>query len=212
MTITMPLAEDDRLRDVLTGPFVPGRAEDMTGQSVEEALDLSGLDITSVDFSGTVFHAPVTAVGTRFLGLAWFRGCRFLAGADFSGATFLSDARFDDAQFGRDVSFSRAEMRGTFVLDRATCEKALFLDRLQVLSNLSMDATSVAGPASLEGSEVMGGFWCNGARFLSRCNAAGMEVHGRTWVRGTSVADGQTRPSGPAGLLTQIHSYGYVWS
>ncbi|MDQ0315377.1 pentapeptide repeat-containing protein [Amorphus orientalis] len=204
------LAEADSIRDRLATPFKPGVAEDLSGRVIDDPLDLSAMDVTSVDFSRTVFRKPVTARGARFTGLAWFRECRFEGGVDMTEAEFWHDARFDGATIGRDASFSRAEFRGTFVLDRATFEQAAFLDALQVLSNLSMDATSIAGPASLEGSEIMGGFWCNNARFLSRLNAGGMEVHGRTWVRGTRVADGPA--AGSVGLTSQIHSYGYVWS
>jgi hypothetical protein len=46
--------------------------------------------------------------------------------------------------------------------------------------------------------------------FATRADVRGLEVHGRTWLVGTAVADDAT-PSAASRLSGAIRSYGYRW-
>ncbi|MFL9824046.1 pentapeptide repeat-containing protein [Rhodoplanes sp. SY1] len=196
------------LRAAMTAPLTVGHACDLRGLVVDEPLDLGGARIGNVDLTGTRFEAPVIARGAVFGGLAWFRDCRFAMKVDFAGAVFGNDARFDGATFLGDATFSGCEFHGVGDFDLADFHGAAFLDRLQVLGNLSLERTRFRGPASFEDNECFGGLWCHDAQFDGRCNTAGMEVHGRTWLTGVKLP--RLLSGQPA--LSGIRSFGYRWS
>ena len=67
------------IREKLARPLRRGEVEDLRGLSVDEAVELEGASLPNIDFSGTVFNAPLTLRGATFQGLAWFHGCTFNA-------------------------------------------------------------------------------------------------------------------------------------
>ncbi len=52
-----------------------------------------------------------------------------------------------------------------------------------------MSGTRFDAAVTLQDSDFYGGFWCEDARFAGRSDFRGVEVHGRTLVRGASFAD-----------------------
>ena len=101
-----------RLRAALQQPWRHGEALDCRGLVLTDRLDLAGLALCGVDFTGARFEAGIAAAGARFDGLSWFGGATFGDRADFSGTRFANDARFDGAGFG-EAGFRGAEFRGT---------------------------------------------------------------------------------------------------
>jgi len=192
-----------------TQPLRKGATVDLGGIDVFELLDLSGRTIANVDFTGARFHAPVVAKGAIFAGLAWFRSARFDASVDVSRAVFNNDLRMKGAQFGGAATFSGAEMRGVCDLDEVCFKDRAELDHLIVMGNVSMAATRFEGPVTLQDSDFMGGLWLESASFGSRADFRGVEVHGRTWLKGTVV--GGSNPQAPRDPLREIQSYGYRW-
>ncbi|MCR9137441.1 MAG: pentapeptide repeat-containing protein [Alphaproteobacteria bacterium] len=199
--------EAGALRELLGQPFRAGEKHDLAGAAILGTLDLSGMAICGFDLTGAVFNDPVIARGAQFDGLTWFRRCRFLSGVDFSNVLFAHDARFDGAAFQRDAIFSKAEFRGIGCFDEATFRAAAFLDHMQVSGSFSADHARFLGTASLEQSECMGGLWWADTRFDGRCNLRGLEVHGRTWLRGATAGDRNANA-----LARSIASYGYSWT
>lgn len=198
------------LRALLAKPVVSREAVDLRNIEVVDDLDLSGLQISAFDFSGSTFHGTVTMAEARFGALTWFRNCRFRAGADFSRAVFCHDARFDGAVLERGATFSHAEFRGVLDMDAAVFRGAAYLDHLEVLGSMSMAKTLFAGPVSFESSQCMGGLWCASTRFSGRLDARAMEVHGRTWLRGAAFE----REHGPGAahmMKRQMTTYGHTW-
>ena len=74
-----------------------------------------------------------------------------------------------------------------------------------------MNATRFNGPVTLQDSEMLGGLWLDGAGFQHSADFRGVEVHGRTWLTGASLAD--RRLAMPkSGQIRDIVSYGYRWT
>jgi hypothetical protein len=67
----------------LAQPLRRGEVEDLRGLIIDEPLDLENAALPNLDFSGSVFNAPVTLRGAQFCGLAWFIDCTFNAPANF---------------------------------------------------------------------------------------------------------------------------------
>lgn len=191
------------IRALLMRPWVHGEAADLRGLTLHDPLDLSGLVLSGVDFSGTRFEAPVTARGARFEGLSWFTGSDFV-GADFSGALFVNDARFDDARFATGPGFAGAEFRGIARFDGATLDSGDFR-ALTCYGNAAFARVN-AGQCDFTGSEFLGGFWADAARFGPGSTFAETQVHGRLWLKGARLGNAPLPPSGFA------LAYGYAWS
>jgi uncharacterized protein YjbI with pentapeptide repeats len=194
-----------------TAPIEKGVTVDMTNAVIEEPIDLSGCALGNVDFSGSVFLAPIVAREAVFAGLAWFKSCRFEALVDVSRATFRNDLRMKGARFSGPASFSRAEFHGMADFDQARFEDRVDLDGLIAFGNMSMGGTRFDGAVTLQGSSLMGGLWCEGATFASRVDFRDVEVHGRTWLRGMRLA-AEGGPAGAGrGVTREIRSFGYRW-
>ncbi|QOL81334.1 pentapeptide repeat-containing protein [Pseudooceanicola spongiae] len=195
----------------LSAPFHPGEALDLTGRRVTGPVDLSGRDLCGFDMTGSRFEGAVTAKDTVFRGLTWFRDCQFAGAFTAVGALFGHDARFDGSVFAAELDLSRAEARGTMVLDRVQANAPVWMDRMQILSSLSLAGADFAATVSLEETEAYGGLWADRAQFGARVTARGMEVHGRTWLKGVQMAPPAPNAAPAASLARQIRSYGYVW-
>jgi uncharacterized protein YjbI with pentapeptide repeats len=191
------------IRARLTRPWVHGEAADLRGLTVDEPLDLAGLVLAGVDFTGTRFNAPLLARGARFDGLSWFDGCTFAA-ADFAGAVFLNDARFKNTRFATAPDFSGAEVRGILALDGAEVGDGLF-DGLTCYGNASLARLS-AGDARFTHCEFLGGFWAQDARLGSGARFTDSDVHGRLWLRGARAGNAPLAPEA-FGLR-----FGYAWT
>lgn len=191
-----------------TAPLERGVTVDLTGLDIREPLALDGRDLGNLDFSGSVFHAPLRLRGARFLGLAWFRGCTFHGAVDAAQAVFHNDLRAEDSRFVQGFSCSRAEFRGVACLDRATFEGPVSLDRLTCYGNMALDHAIFDAAASFQDSEFLGGLWCESTDFRLRADFRGVEVHGRTWVRHSMLGKDD---AGRGAALRQIASFGLQW-
>jgi hypothetical protein len=177
----------DQVIQRASAPLVVGETVDLRDLVISEPLDLSGLRLGNVDFSGTCFQAPVTGAMTEFLGLAWFRNCRFDNLVRFDGAVLENDCRFDHAVFNGAATFSRCELRGAAAFDQCQFRHDLALQHSVLFGNLSLSSTHIHGCLDLRSSQCFGGIW------LDRCVAAQgirgdqAEVHGRLWLRNADV-------------------------
>jgi hypothetical protein len=204
----IPISPDEVVAAV-TQPFTPKLAVDLQGRRVLGPLDLRGRELCGFDLSGSVFEGPVLLDGAVTRGLSWLRDCQFSARISAEGARFGSDLRLDGAGIGSDLTLSKSEFWGALVLDGAEITGTAFLDRLQVLGSLSCANTTFGGPVSLEQCDALGGLWADSAQFDARITATGMEIHGRTWLRGLRFAEGSG--STLARLVLQLRLYGYLW-
>ena len=66
----------------------------MRGLVIDEALDLQDAELPNLDFTGTIFNAPVRFRGSVFHGLAWFDRAVFNEAVDFSSSVFPTMAGF----------------------------------------------------------------------------------------------------------------------
>ena len=106
-------------RAKLAAPLRRGEFEDLRGLVIDEPIELGAALLPNLDFSGTVFNAPLTLRDAVFQGLAWFIDCTFNAAVTFTCVRFLSDGRFDRARFNRGATFSGAEFQGVACFDQA---------------------------------------------------------------------------------------------
>ncbi len=194
------------IRDLLTRPWKHGEAVNLRDVRVTGMLDLTGLALCGVDFSGAVFEGEVTARGARFDGLAWFKGAHFAAAADFSGAMFVSDARFDAANFAAKARFSGAEFRGIADFAQAAFHDAADFRALTCYGNADFARIRAQGRTSFAGSEFLGGFWADKAALPADADLRDTQVHGRLWLRGAR--------RGNAALAERDFglSFGYCWT
>jgi uncharacterized protein YjbI with pentapeptide repeats len=194
-----------------TEPLRKGVTVDLTGALITEPVDLSGRVLGNVDFSGSILRSPLSASDATFAGLAWFNACRFEAPIDFSRATFRNDLRLRGATMAGPACFSRIELHGTADFDQARFRERVDLDGVTAYGNMSMDATLFDAVVTLQGSILMGGLWCERATFASRADFRGVEVHGRTWLKGLRVAGEDGAAGAGGGAAREIRSFGYRW-
>jgi uncharacterized protein YjbI with pentapeptide repeats len=197
------------LRALLSRTLPVGEAVSLVGATFHEPLDLSGVSIAPVDFTGATFNAAVDFSRAHFRGLAWFKPCRFRATASFDSASFGNDARFDHAVFDGAASFARATFEGTATFDGVVAERAMHLGGITALGNVSCASARFRGAFSLRDAECLGGLWLERTRFDERPDLSGCDVHGRTWLRGATIAGQGDAPTRMAASLT---AYGYQWT
>ncbi len=202
----LPAAEIVRLA---TAPLRKGVTVDLTELAIDEPIDLSGRALGNVDFSGSVFSAPLICTATVLAGLAWFKRARFESALDMSQAVFANDLRMKAAEVAGPARFSRAEFRGVAEFDQVTFHDRVDLDGLVAFGNMSMDGTVFSAPVTLQGSDFLGGLWCERAVFAARSDFRGVEVHGRTWLKGVSLPTRET--ANARRNLRDIQSFGYRW-
>ncbi|GKY89382.1 pentapeptide repeat-containing protein [Sinisalibacter aestuarii] len=188
------MTDPAEIRAVLCEPYRHGSHSPFAGITCDRPLDLSGLTLSGVDFSGARFAQGLDARGARFDGLSWFIGAEFGGDARFDGAVFSSDARFEDARFSGAARFGEAEFRGIARFDRARFANGFEAAKVTCNGNCSLEAAQVAGAASLAQSEFMGGLWCHDAALPATTDLDGTQVHGRLWLRGARRGNVPLRP------------------
>jgi len=192
------------VRAALSQPWRHGEAVNLRAVQLDETLDLSGLALCGVDFTGARFAKGLRAEEARFDGLCWFQGARFDGPADFSGAHFASDARFDAAVF-TEARFHAAEFRGIAGFCDARFAQA-DLAGMTAYGNADFGNVRVETRADFSGSEFLGGFWADGAELPPDADLGGTEVHGRLWIKRARRGNAPLRTT-DFGL-----SFGYTYS
>jgi uncharacterized protein YjbI with pentapeptide repeats len=172
------------IRARLAQPWRHGAHADFRGVICNGPLDLAGLVVDGVDFSGAVFPEGLDARQARFDGLAWFGGVTFGAPARFGGASFMNDARFEGTVFAGSAEFGGAEFRGIGRFDDAQFGAGADLSEIACFGNFSMQDVQAEGAVSLRAAEWLGGLWCAGMRLPPCADTTGTQVHGRLWLRG----------------------------
>lgn len=145
----------------LTRPWQHGIHFDGRGLIVDELLVLDGLDIRSLDFSGSHLRGGLQARGTRFLGMIWLRGARIDGPCDFEKAHFHNDLRADGLQADI-VNLASARIDGVLSLAGAQI-KGLQLGKALVMANMTLEKAVISQLADLSGAEIMGGLSAAGA-------------------------------------------------
>jgi Pentapeptide repeats (9 copies) len=200
-----------QIRETLTKPVALGEAVQLAGSLVHGPLILEQCEVSSLDFSGTVFLSPVVFRDVTFTGLSWFKACVFKAGADFSGSTFTNDARFDGSALHDEFRFVRSEVLGATDFSRCMFHAGVVMDHSTFCGSVSFEDTGFYGKTSLRRAECLGGLWSERALFADTIDVAGMDVHGRTWLRNLRTKG--RRPEGEKQALGElINSYGYQWT
>jgi uncharacterized protein YjbI with pentapeptide repeats len=199
-----------QIRDALAKPVALGEAVQLAGSLVHQPLILEQCEVSSFDFSGTVFLSPVVLRDVIFTGLSWFKACVFKAGADFSGSTFTNDARFDSSVLHGEFRFVRSEVLGASDFSRCMFHGRAVMDHSTFCGSLSFEDAGFYGKTSLRRAECLGGLWSERALFADAVDVAGMDVHGRTWLRNLRTT-GQKPDGGQRALGEVINSYGYQW-
>jgi uncharacterized protein YjbI with pentapeptide repeats len=201
----------DQIRAMLTTPVALGEAVHLAGALVREPLILEMCDVSSVDFSGAVFQAPVTFREVVFTGLSWFKACVFKAGVDFSRSTFTNDARFDGSTLFADFRFVKSEVLGAADFRDCVFHDATTMDHTTFCGSLSFEGAEFRNKMSLRRVECLGGLWTERALFAGAIDVSGMDVHGRAWLRNRRSPVRQD--SGDAQELgDMINCYGYRWT
>jgi Pentapeptide repeats (9 copies) len=200
-----------QIRETLTKPVAPGEAVQLAGSLVHEPLILEQCAVSSFDLSGTVFLSPVVFRDVAFTGLSWFKACVFRAGADFSGSMFTNDARFDGSAFHDKFRLARSEVLGASDFSRCMFHGVAMMDHSTFCGSLSFEDAGFYGKTSLRRVECLGGLWSERALFADAVDVAGMDVHGRTWLRNLRTT-GQKPDGGQRALGDVINSYGYQWT
>ena len=145
------------IRTRLTRPWQHGTHADFRGVTCEAPLDLSGVAVDGIDFTGARFLGGIDASGARFDGLAWFRDVVIEGPARFDGAVFMNDARFEGARFQRPAGFRNTEFRGIGRFDGAQFPEGADLSGTTCYGNFSLQSVTGRGTVSFRGSEWLGG-------------------------------------------------------
>jgi len=188
------VTQSAEIRDRLTRAWRHGDHADFRGIICEEPLDLSGVALDGVDFTGARFAAGVDARGARFDGLAWFRDVAFGGPARFDDAVFMNDARFEGADFSGHASFHGAEFRGIGRFDGAHFAAGADMGATTCYGNFSLQSVDGRGAFTFGGSEWLGGLWCDRARLPGEVDLAETQVHGRLWLRGARRGNAALEP------------------
>jgi hypothetical protein len=145
----------------LTQPWQHGTHFDGRGLIVEEPLILDGLEIRSLDFSGSHLRAGLQARGTRFLGMVWFRDARIDRACELEQAHFRNDLRADGLQADT-LNLAACRVDGILSLAAAKIGR-LDLAGAVVLANMTLEDAEITERADLSGAEIMGGLSAAGA-------------------------------------------------
>lgn len=178
------MSDAAEIRDRLSRPWRHGSHADFRGLRCDAPLDLAGLVLDGVDFTGARFDGGIDARGARFDGLAWFRDVRIAGQCRFDGAVFMNDARFEGARFEAPAGFRGAEFRGIGRFDGARFAQGADLGDAVCYGNFSLQDVEARGDVSLRGGEWLGGLWCERTRLPAEADLGETQVHGRLWLRG----------------------------
>jgi hypothetical protein len=85
---------------------------------------------------------------------------------------------------------ARAEFSGAASLDGGVFQGDVDLSSMEVAGCLSCAETDFHERVTLQATTCCGGLWLDQTRFALRPNLRGVEVHGRTWLRGAHVTGG----------------------
>lgn len=165
----------------LTQPWQHGVHFDGRGLILEEPLILDGLEIRSLDFSGSQFRAGLQARGTRFLGMAWFREARIAGVCNFEGAHFRNDLRADTMQADQ-VNLAGCRIDGVLSLAGAQIGQ-LDLAAALIMANMTLEGAQISKRAELSGAEILGGLSAAGAE-IPQLQDSGARISGRIHRRG----------------------------
>ncbi|MFV0382713.1 pentapeptide repeat-containing protein [Paracoccus sp. (in: a-proteobacteria)] len=180
------------IRSRLNTPYVFGEYVDLSGITCEDRLNLDGLSVAGVDLSGASFPCGISARGTQFLGVSWFRAIS-ATDADLTGAVFHADARLDRAAIDGGLIMRDAEFRGVLQFDGAELAGDVDLHGAVGYGNCSFERASLGGCVDFRNSEWMGGLWLESASF-AQLEADEMLIHGRLWTRRARLAQGRLSP------------------
>lgn len=172
-----------KIRERLLRPWKHGDHVDFRGVICKDRLDISGVAVDGVDFTGARFLGGIDASCTHFAGLAWFRDVVIEGPANFSGAVFMIDARFEGVKFQQAAGFCDAEFRGIGRFDGAVFAADADFSGTTCYGNFSLQSAESRGSATFRGSEWLGGLWCEDARFPAGVDLSDTQVHGRLWLR-----------------------------
>lgn len=172
------------IRARLLEPWQHGEHADFHGLVCEEMLDLAGVPLAGVDFTGAQFKGGIDARGARFDGLAWFQDVQFNGPAHFDGAVFMNDARFEGVHFADASGFKGVEFRGIGRFDRAQFERGVDFSETVCFGNFSLQSATGRAPFDFRHSEWLGGLWCDQVTLPERADFSDTQVHGRLWLRG----------------------------
>ena len=160
----------------LTQPWQHGVHFDGRGLIVDEPLILDGLEIRSVDFSGSQFRAGLQARGTRFLGMAWFREARITGACDLEAARFHTDLRADGMQ-AEQLNLASCRVQGVLALAGAQIQH-LQLEKALIMANMTLEGARITRLADLSGAEILGGLSASGAE-ITQMQESGARISGR---------------------------------
>jgi hypothetical protein len=105
--------------------------------------------------------------------------------------------------------FIGTEFHGISTFDRATFRSLCALDRATCFGNLSVGETTFERSCSLREVTCLGGLWCDRARFES-LDMSGLEVHGRSFIRGSTVMRQRVRQPMSSVLRDNWSAYGDI--
>ena len=182
------------IRERLAQTWQHGNHADFRGVTCEGELDLAGIPLDGVDFTGARFAGGIDARGARFNGLAWFRDVRIEGPARFDEAVFMNDARFEGAHFKKEARFHGAEFRGIGRFDGACFAEGADMAETTCYGNFSLQSVDGRRTFDLGGSEWLGGLWCDHARLPDTLDLTETQVHGRLWLRGARRGNAALSP------------------
>lgn len=145
----------------LQKPWSHGEHVDARGITLDEPLDLDGMQIRGFDLSGACLKGGFSARGTRFLGLAWLRGAEIHGPCDLSDAHFRIDFRGDELKTEA-VVLDHCRLQGVLSLAGAQLDK-LSMRQALLLANVTLENARIRQRLDMSAAEIMGGFWTAGA-------------------------------------------------
>lgn len=169
------------LVDDLTRPMRHGEHLEARGLVLHQPLILDGLAIRGFDLSNARLLGGISARGTRFLGLTWFRQATIEGRCDFGGASFRTDVRADGLIAG-DVDLRGAQVLGVLSFAGARLRN-LALGNAVVMANMTLENAVITGAVDLAGTEILGGVWTAGAQ-IAAMNHQKADISGRVRLPG----------------------------
>lgn len=154
--------------------FWPDIQLDLSGAQLTD-VDFSGCEVGSADlsgavlagtarFAGTVVHGPLVLSGARF-GAVDFEAVRVHGRATLDFASFAGQAVFDRMEFGRGASFHHARFQADVSFNGAKFARSAVFDRARFDGDARFFETWFEGRLSIEHATFAGAVTFNRARF-----------------------------------------------